>query len=243
MYAWKWWRENRGRTITYLILLLSTAVIFAWMAATLPVRSGDGAPKVPPQELWRATLIVFGSAIVGFAGLGLGASGIGEEFDQGTVEFLLTRPRRRRYFVWAGWVTGAAALFIMVALAVLSSFATLVYVTQSPSNWRMPVMIVPLFVFGAVVYSLTYFMTALVKNGRAGLSLSLGIIVLDLLLPWLTALLHRRINLPTPIDVLEASKWATIRAAHFPVAATIAWVLVALAFPLATQFLFERTEV
>jgi len=242
MYAWKWWRESRGRIITYLILLVSTAVLFAWTAATLPFRSGNGAPKVAEAEVWRATLMSLGSIIVAFAGLGLGASGIGGEFEQGTVEFLLTRPRRRRYFVWAGWVTGAAALFITVALAVLCSFATLVYVMKSPSNWRMPVMIVPLFVFGAVVYSLTYFMTALVKNGRAGLTLSLGIIVLDLLLP-VVVHLGWRIDLPSPLDVLVGSRWATVRGAHFPVAATLGWCLVALAFPLATQFLFERAEV
>jgi hypothetical protein len=56
------------------------------------------------------------------------------------------------------------------------------------------------------------------------------------------ALLHRRIDLPTPLDVLAASKWATIPGAYFPLVTTLAWGLVALAFPLATQFLFERAE-
>lgn len=242
MYAWKCWRESRDRIITYLIVLVGTAIFFAWFAAKEPLRSGDGAPKMTAADLWRGALMSLGAGIVGFAGLGLGASGIGEEFEQGTVEFLLTRPRRRRYFVWTAWATGAAALFITVALAVLSSFATFVYVTKSPSNWRMPVLIVPLFVFGVVVYSLTYFMTALVKNGRAGLSLSLGLIVLDLLLP-VAVHMRWRVDVPTPIDVLTASARATIPGAHFPLIVTLGWSLVALAFPLATQFLFERAEV
>jgi hypothetical protein len=91
-------------------------------------------------------------------------------------------------------------------------------------------------------------MTALRKNGRAGLSTSLGVIVLYVLLaeavqqPWVIALLHRRIDLPTPLDVLAASKWATIPDAHFPVAATLGWSLVALALPLGTQFFLEWAE-
>jgi ABC-type transport system involved in multi-copper enzyme maturation permease subunit len=250
MYNWKCWRESRNRVITFLILLVSTGVMFAWLAGTQPRGSGHGAPRMTAADLWRGSLLTLGFMIVGFAGLGLGASGVGEEFEQGTVEFLLTRPRRRRYFVWTAWATGAAALFIMVALDVLGSFATFVYVTESPSNWRMPVMIVPLFVPGAVVYSLTYFMTALLKNGRAGLSTSLGLFVLYCLLPvalnlpWVVDFLHRRIDLPTPVDVLAgASKWATIPGAHFPLVTTLGWCLVALAFPLAAQFFFERAEV
>jgi ABC-type transport system involved in multi-copper enzyme maturation permease subunit len=249
MYIWKCWRESRGRIITFLILLVSTGVLFAWLAATLPRGSGDGAPRMTAADAWRGTLLTLGSMIVGFAGLGLGASGIGEEFEQGTVEFLLTRPRRRRYFVWTGWATGAAALFIMIALDVLASFVTLAYATEFAANWKLLVVIVPLFVFGAVVYSLTYFMTALLKNGRAGLSTSLGLFVLYCLLPvalnlpWVVDFLHRRINLPTPVDVLLASKWATLPGAHFPLVTTVGWCLVALAFPLAAQFFFERAEV
>jgi ABC-type transport system involved in multi-copper enzyme maturation permease subunit len=248
MYVWKWWRESRNRVITYLTLLMAVTVFLGWTALTADQRSPDSAPKVPPLEWWRATLIAFGSIIVGFAGLGLGASGVGEEFAQGTAEFLLTRPRRRRYFVWTAWATGAAALFIIIALAVVASFVPVAYVVKSAGNWKLLAMIVPLFVFGGVVYSLTYFMAALMKNGRAGLSLSLGLIVLDLLLPvavqlpWVIALLHRRINLPSFADVLQASAWTTIPGAHFPVMTTVAWSLVALAFPLASQLLFERAE-
>jgi ABC-type transport system involved in multi-copper enzyme maturation permease subunit len=242
MYAWKWWRESRNRAITYLILLVSIAVLFAWNASTQTQRPGDWAHGMPAVELWRLTLIDFGSIIIVFAALGLGASGVGEESAQGTVEFLLTRPRRRRYFVWTGWVAGAVTLFIMVALAVVASFIALVYFTKSAGTWKLLVVIVPLFVFGAVVYSLTYLMTALVKNGRAGLSLSLGLVLIGLSLP-MAVHLRWRVDLPSPADVLAASKWATIPGMHFPLITTLAWSLVALAMPLATQFLLERAEV
>jgi len=242
MYAWKWWRENRNRVITYLILLVSVAVLFAWNASTQPQRPGNWAHKVPAVELWRMGVIDLGSIIVAFAALGLGASGVGEEFAQGTVEFLLTRPRRRRYFVWAGWAAGVATLLIMIALAVLASFVTLVYVMKSAGNWKLLATVVPLFVLGAVVYSLTQFMTALVKNGRTGLSLGLGIIVIDLLLP-VAVRMRWEIALPSFVDVLEAAKWATGPGTHFPVMVILGWSLAALAFPLATQFLFGRAEV
>jgi ABC-type transport system involved in multi-copper enzyme maturation permease subunit len=242
MYAWKWWRENRSRVIVYLILLVIITAFLPWASCWAYLQGSSGAREAAALDVWRICLVSLGSFAMAFAGLGLGASGVGEEFAQGTVEFLLTRPRRRRYFVWAGWATGAATLFIMVTLAVLGSFATFVYVTKSVHHWKFLTMAVPLFVLGAVVYSLTYFMTALMKSGRTGLSLSLGLFVIALFLPVAVNLLWR-IDLPTPLDVLAASKWATLPGAHFPVAATIGWSLVALALPLAAQFLFERAEV
>jgi ABC-type transport system involved in multi-copper enzyme maturation permease subunit len=250
MYIWKCWRESRNRVITFLILLVSTAVLFAFTDAAVRERLPHTAPKPPVLEMLWATLLSLGTIVVSFIGLGLGSSGIGEEFAQGTQEFLLTRPRRRRYFVWAAWATGAVELFIIVALAIVASFVTLAYVIKSAGSWKLLEVILPLFVFGAVVYSLTYFMTALLKDGRSGLIVSLGLFVLYLLLPvalnlpWVVDFLHRKINLPTPVDVLVgASKWATIPGAHFPLVTTLGWCLVALAFPLAAQFFFERAEV
>jgi ABC-type transport system involved in multi-copper enzyme maturation permease subunit len=242
MYAWKWWRESRKRIISYLIMLLVATAVSPWLSLWDYPHATGGILGAGIVEMWRIALTGFGSFVVVLAGLNLGASGVGEEFAQGTVEFLLTRPRRRRYFVWASWAIGAATLFIMIALAILGSFATFVYVTKSAQYWKFLTMIVPLFVLGTLVFGLTYFMTAVRRSTRNGLTSSLGLILIGLLLP-AAVQLQWRINLPTPLDMLDASMWATIPGTHFPVAATAGWSLVALAFPLATQFLFERAEV
>ncbi len=242
MYAWKWWREHRGRAITYLIILSAFAAFIPWLnPAGPPHFAGQG--YVPGAvETWRIALVVFGSIVLVIAGLGLGASGVGDEFSQGTLGFLLAQPRSRKYFVWAGWLAGASAVLMIIGLAVLISLASLAVLTKTALGWKLPTIIVPLFVLGAVVYGLTFFMTALTKNGRNGMSYSLGVLAISLPLPWALET-EAKVSVPSPFDVLEASKWATSQSAHFPFVAIIGWGLVALAFPLATQFLFERAEV
>lgn len=237
MYAWKWWREHRGRVFTYLIALVGLAVLIPWMYKT-----GGRAHELGAVELWRLSLAGFGSLVMLVAGLSLGASGVGQEFSQGTLDFLLAQPRSRKYFVWAEWVTGASALLVMVGLAVVISLVNFAVLTKTLPTWKLLTIILPLFVFGAVAYSLTYFMTALSKSGSNGMARSLGLIVAAFVLP-IAARREWHINLPSLATLLEASRWATMPGIHFPWAAMIGWSMVALAFPLATQFLFERTEV
>jgi len=242
MYAWKWWRENRSRAIAYLIVVAALAVFLPWMNPKGFPNAAGRARELGAEEMWRFALAGFGSLVCIFAGLSLGATGVGDEFAQGTLDFLLTKPRSRKYFVWAGWLAGAGTLLMMAALAVLLSLVNLAFVTKSLPNWKLLAIIIPLFVLSVVAYSLTYFMTALTKSARSGLSFGLGLIVIAELLP-VAGYAEWQIDLPSLFSVLETSRWATGQGAHFPLAATIGWSLVALAFPFATQFLFQRVEV
>ncbi len=247
MYLWKYWRDNRARLIACLIVIPAiVALMIMVMERTLP------APELSNRArdfsiLWTTTLM--GSRVlVLFLALALGASGIGEEFAQRTAEFLLTRPRSRRYFVWAGWAAGAGQFMIIASVFLLVTFVALLYRFKIPFAWDFLSPIVPLFIWGAVVYGLTYLITTMLRNTRNGFATGLGMV---LFYPALVSLLQYlwSIQLPSPGDlftpmsfVAEGTK-AAESGVSFPVVAAVGWTLVALACPLVAQLIVERLEV
>ncbi len=250
MYFWKCWRDNRLRFIVYLSLLAGVAALIA----LIQIHSASGWWRLPSgsdskfiRRSWELTsrfnLGWLGSLLTIFAGLGLGASGPGEEVTQGTSEFLLTRPRPRNYFVWVGWAMAVAELFVILCMTVLTTFAILIFITRSIYTWRFLSVLVPLFILGTVVLSLTYFMTTVARSARVGLVLSLGLVLLGLIGPagfraW------SKTDIPSPMDLMSATEWIinySTGSFHFRLMA--AWSLVALAFPVAAQLIFERAEV
>ena len=222
------------------VLVALTVFTSRMTPAGAPQGAGPGYARAV-LDLWRLALVGPGSLVLIFAGLTLGASGVGEEYAQGTLDFLLTRPRSRKYFVWTDWLTGVGTLLLMVALAVALSLANLAFIARSALTWRLLATIIPLFVIGAVNYSLTSFVTTLTKNVSSGLTYSLGLILAAALLP-VAVHAEWQVNLPSLANLLEISKWATTPGVHFPALATLGWCLIALAFPLVTQFFFERVE-
>ncbi len=266
MYFWKCWRDLRGRFIVYLTALPMMVILSAVVASIVWVNPAlkSGTPRGEAAQLrpkwkfvrsaprggdvanaWDNTFRIglegACSPLIALAGLSLGAMGAGQEFEQGTIEFLLTRPRRRRYFIWAGWAFGAFELLTIVTLTVLAGFASLIYLTGAVYAWKLLGMVVPLFILGAVAFSLTYFLSTLARNTRTGLSLGLGLVLISVLLPpairywW-------QIHVPSLTDLFLAGNWAMDARAHFPVGAVVGWGVVALVFGFAAQVFFERAE-
>jgi hypothetical protein len=131
----------------------------------------------------------------------------------------------------------------MVVVAVAATFATLVFLTGHVQTWWALATILPLALGGAVAYGLTYFMALVARSGRQGLSYSLGILVIDLLLP-AAASYYWNVNFPSVLGFMMATcKWATSASEAFPAGALVLWAAIALAFPFAAQLLLERAEV
>lgn len=257
MYFWKCWRDLRGRFIVFLTVLPMMVIFLAVVASIVSVspawksgthgwkfvRSVRGAGHI--ANAWDNTFR-FGlegscSPLIVLAGLNLGAMGAGQEFEQGTIDFLLTRPRRRRYFIWAGWAFGALELLTIATLTVLAGFATLVYLTGAVYAWKLLGLVVPLFILGAVAFSLTYFLSTLARNTRTGFSLGLGLVLMSVLLPpaigyWWP------IHAPSLTDLFMAGNWAMDARARFPVGSVVGWGVVAVVFGIAAQVFFERAE-
>jgi len=249
MYFWKCWRGTRGYflvALSFVVLQLVGNVV----GSASRYSTEDGWSLIPAdtpervQGIWREALDwplgAVGICLIPLAGLILGGTGVGDEFRQGSLEFLLTRPRRRRFFVWAGWATGAAELLAVCLLAVPVALGVLLYLTGSIYSWRIFAFFVPLsFISSLVMYGLAYFLTVLTRSGLSGQSLSLGVVFAYLCLCWT---LHTwwRIDLP---GWWELFYWAQSSGESFRTVQLVGWSLLAVAFPLGAQLLFERAEV
>lgn len=248
MYFWKCWRDRRTDFISFLIVVSVICLVLTIVIAKTEGLTwvGKGTPEVVLRVWSLATELVLGvcaSLFIFFTALTLGASGVGEEFKERTADFLLARPRRRRYWVWMGWCAGVCELLGMVFLAVVATFGTLTYLSGYVYTWRLLATTLPLTVGGAVVYGLAYLMTVVARSGRQGLSYGIGILFVALLLP-IAVYQYWKANLPSVLSfMLAGCKWATSPTAVFPVGGLVLWTLVALAFPVAAQLVLERAEV
>jgi len=248
MYFWKCWRDSRTHFIVSLIALPALCVLFT--VFTVKLGDPDALRKGIPQSVIQAWSTTAKFILGGWAsvftlmwGLLLGSSGLGEEFKERTADFLLVRPRRRRFWVWTGWSVGVAELSVMVLLAVGATFGTLTYLTGHVHTWRPLATILPLAVGGAVVFGLTYFMTVVARSGRQGLSYGMGLLFINLLLP-AAVYYYSNIHLPSVLGfMVDSCEWVTRASGAFPIGELALWTVIALVFPVAAQLVLERAEV
>jgi len=195
---------------------------------------------------WR-TALWFGlgglcAVLVVMAAFLLGASCLGREFDYGTLEFLLTLPRHRAYFVWVAWAVSIAELLLMITLAVLLAFWILATLGPGVYTWRFPAMILYLFVGGAVVFGLTQFMAVVLRNSVRGLSWSLGIFLLHLFMAFAINS-WANVHFPSLVDLILESRWAADPTKPVVGLALGGWAILAAAFPILTRSVFVRFDV
>jgi len=248
MYFWKCWRDGRSRFTLYLIVVPVTCVLFTIILATQGpfITVGKRGPVSGGAQLWSqvATIILGGvvSLIILLAALTLAVASIGEEYKEKTLDFLLTRPRPRRYWVWTCWSVGVCEILGLVFAGVVGTFGALTYVSGYVYTWRLLVTTLPLFVGAVAVYSLTYLLTMLTRSSERGLSYGLGILFIDLFLPLAGDYWH--VHLPSVMSLMHAGcGWATSNSVAFPLGNLVLYIVVALAFPLAAQLVLERAEV
>jgi ABC-type transport system involved in multi-copper enzyme maturation permease subunit len=254
MYLWKYWRDTRRGVFVYLGVLIW--IVLFWMYAIYRANrlhniGGD------PLILWAMMVgvtfsFVYLCAIV--MGLILGTSNVGADFAKGTAEFLLTRSRSRRYFVWTGWLTGMAellSLMIVTGFIVVgaTAFATGPVWRRVPSPIRfqvdqdfidIPKMVLAAVLMAALVFGLTYFMSVLLKSSQRGVIASLGILtayqaVNVILKDW------ARISLPS-LDLMERA-YASETWHLSPQVVMLFWAVLALAFPFAAQVALDRKDI
>ncbi len=170
MYLWKCWRDARSP----FFLFLGLVVCFG-LPATVVLRDLGGwtSARDFPAGWYEAarTLAVAPLGFIYLAAFLLGGATFGEEYTEGTLPFLLTRPRSRSSLVWINWLTGALLLEALVTLAL-----AFYHGNPSPPGYpRGPLdafdyrriflsLLVPLFLF-----TLTFFFTILLRSPRNGI--------------------------------------------------------------------------
>jgi hypothetical protein len=204
---------------------------FGWIAAK----------ALEVQALWTTSADALLGMAVGLApvaGFVLGARGVGLEFEKGTADFLLTRPRSRRSLLWTSWAVGAAQMLAVVLVGLcLQPLRT----TGMRRIETLDDAVRHLAAFGTVallVYSLTYAMTTLARHSRNGTGLALlALSAYGGLVVWLRFWYDMR--LPIFLDMYQPS----YRASPSFLLAVAGWLTVGLALMLLAQWRFQRAEV
>ena len=260
MYAWKCWHDSRDRVILYAVACLALGVIFGmialaryrmWVSYDLtynlharhfrqwywdPVRwAWDWGLNMTERALFPAALWV---------ALSLGAVSVGREYHPGAMPFLLTRPASRKAFVWTDWSLGLAQMTIILAMMLVGVGSVLCAISHD-YVWLIIPRLLGCVVLGAALYGLTHFMTSLAGSSMRGLSASVAVILFYNLLP---GALNEWWHLSGPLKFRDWSLefWDYESGVNDPFTLhgwpMLMWLLVALAFPLLSQFVLERRE-
>ena len=239
MYLWKCWRDTRSAFFVLVGTILALGAFAGYVA--LDPFGWIAAKPLDWRVVWQTTaggMVITMLGMVPMAGFLLGALGVGMEFEKGTADFLLTRPRAHRYFLWTSWSLGAAqmAALVLVSHAVQFTrldahhFGSLRGFSQSCAAYCAVAL---------VLYTVTYLMTTLTRNSKYGAAFGVATFMAYTGLTfWL--LLWHDMRVPFLHElVFDPGHMGD----GFPPSALLGWLLVSLAMVVAAQFSFERAEV
>jgi hypothetical protein len=188
MYLWKYWRESRiafGAGI--LVLAALTALSFRMGFDSANVGGSSAADAANFQ------LIVASSPWALFAWF-MGSFGVGRNLGEGVGSYLLTRPRRRSWFVWRDWTFGLALIAILVILSKLlapwhinwavhtagnlfrGQFRFRDLAALGPTMQSIGLNAPPIFLFCGLVFCVVYLSTILIRSALGNM-LGAGVLV------------------------------------------------------------------
>lgn len=227
MYFWKCWRDTRS---FFLVFLIGAAIV---MPVAAVVCMGTGLVEEFGAGAFQST---FGLILVAVA-FGLGGIGAIHEFGDKTAHFLFTKPRSRTYFVWASWAVGAGELLTVALVNFLTGWATLAHYSKNPFHSTVfgPAttdQIVENVIMALYAYSLTYSLTAVLRNGLKGLGAGMGVVFG---LPFLAIAVRWRWHINLPIPAMAIGN-LSLTVSH------LMWTCIALLFVFAAQVVIERAE-
>ena len=164
MYLWKCWRDARLSLLIYFVPLL-LAVVFLIRYAPVHVSSHFGS-----AENFVSAFMEPWTIFLGFVAWAIGGDGIGRTIGEDSGAYVLTRPRRRRFFLWSdvgfsfGLLTVIASMTVLLLELVL--ILHLVNVSVADPAMRFSLALVPLccVVYAGLIYSTTYLCALLVPT-------------------------------------------------------------------------------
>ncbi|ACO32498.1 MULTISPECIES: hypothetical protein [Acidobacterium] len=258
MYLWKCWRESR------LFFVLSAALFVVFGALTIETGAlHDLNPHHFGVLVSLAALLIVACAVTWY----FGQTGLGRHFHQNAGDFLFTRPRSRRYFVWSEWSFGMLSAVVLTAVLatwfLIGGHMPMVRVTHTvmtggtthtvQTTTAAAMLGIPMFpmvlltglsilLFAGLLTGLAQFFSLLFRNGGYGLAAGLATLIVY---GWANMLLvkYRDIHLPNPFFVsFHLYGHAMTLAPHFAVELLARTALI-LAFPLLTQLWLERVDI
>jgi ABC-type transport system involved in multi-copper enzyme maturation permease subunit len=228
MYFWKCWRDTRAFFLVFAFIASAALPVAGAVGVGANLIGGFGATVVVPTTLF----ILFVMA------LGLGTISAIQEFTDKTAHFLFTKPRTRTYFVWSSWAVGCAELMVIGLLTLSVGWLTTAHYSKSPLR-SVLITSIPkqdiarLFIYALFIYSLTYCLTAVLRNGLKGLGASIGSLAGY---QGLAFAIHLKWNVTPPILPLPIGSLP-------PLISNLVWIFGALLFVVAAQLAVERAEI
>ena len=258
MYLSKQWRESRiisGIAALALLLLLGL-VIKAGFSVTDIQFQGH---KLSRFGMLFVPFFYIEAILVAFWGWLIAGIGVGKNLGEDSGSFLLTRPRRRAWFLWNDWGYAMAQIAIILAfvnLMVGFLLADILHLMHGPAAVPLtdggePISVAVIMVlisvgvllFAGLIYGLTYFSTIVLKRA-AGVILGAGIIVAYLILQGLIGHYFPSIHLPSLIiGIFNFDHHAFYGFSGNLALKITARAVVMLLFPLAAQLILDRSEI
>ncbi len=262
MYLWKYWRESR---ILFGVSLLAIALLVVAILREDLGRVGHSG-SVQLTQVWMVFLAVQSLPLCFVAWI-FGSFGVGRDLGERSGSFIFSRPRNRAWFLWSDWGFGLLQVLVIVICLNLAGWLQIhrVFIAMgSPlqnltlSQNGHPVQdIIPVqnsyvnlktyaglaclaaFLLAALVFSLTYFSTILVKSAR-GVFVSAGIVLGYIVLG--VVVKHYWPSTELPRLLLQPFTHANGIADHLGFSMAIRAAIVAI-FPVAAQFVLQKIDV
>jgi ABC-type transport system involved in multi-copper enzyme maturation permease subunit len=177
--------RNRFRLVAYLVLGCSLILL-----GTLPVtiKSVHGHwvwvhPRTvsDAEDAWRfgfehvALAMIF---LMLFSAADLGSLGVGESAARKEYDFLLTRPRPRRYFVWTAWLAGLTQLCLLALIPLAVAMVTLYAETSQLCPDRLWLLSLGAFELSVLVFSAAFALSVATGSSRNGFELVFSLLVI-----------------------------------------------------------------
>ena len=258
MYAWKCWRETRASFFVFLMLFTATALLQT-LAPGLKEENGwwHFSRSEYLHNPWPTRQMVSVMVLSGLWACGLlsavlfGATASGSEIEPGTIEYLWTRPRTRSSVTWTHWVVCVAEMLIVTIVPVYLAAALLGTLTRhwnSSGEIMSGLLLAPwlMVMVGLPLLGLTTLMTAWRRSAKGGLIYTAAVVTVYMIVRQIVMVpLH--LQLPPlfagPMVWLTNNNQFGVPPSAFPWGSLGRAVFLAVAFPLAAQYLLKRAEV
>jgi hypothetical protein len=171
--------------VAYLVLGCALMLL-----ATLPVtmKSVHGHwvwvhPKTvaDAMDVWRfgvehvALVIIF---LLPFSAADLGSRGVGESAARKEYDFLVTRPRPRRYFVWTAWLAGLTQLCLLALFSLAVAMSSLYALTSWLFPQRLWLLSLGAFEASVLVFSGAFALSIATGSSRSGFELVFSLLII-----------------------------------------------------------------
>lgn len=262
MYLSKLWREGRLLTIlavVALLLLFAGLVRFDYFLGSVQMQHPD------PQQIaggivgFLVGILYTESILVSFWGWLSAGIGIGKNLGEDSGSFLLTRPRRRAWFLWNDWgytMAQIAAIIAVTNLIFLFSIEHILAILHVPAvvpidgnagsisvPFLMLLISIAVLLVAGLIYGISYFSTILIKR-TSGVMLGAGILLGYFILGGVLHHYAPSVHLPSLVMNIFA------HGHHAPPGLTghlginiAARAIAMLAFPFAAQLILDRSEI